>query len=243
MRPPSAADVVAIWERGVTQRPLEWALTVLAHCTGEPRAKLAALGIGERDARLFAIHAHLFGARLDAYAECPRCAERLEYVVAGDDFFGRTEPGTEAAALALASGDVSLRLRLPDSCDLAAIGACADPAEARKLLAHRCVAEASRDGIPIRVVELSDATIDAISARLAAADPRADQLIDLICPSCAHAWQVALDVERFLWAKINALAKRLLREIHVLARAYGWSEHDILALSATRRAIYLEMAS
>jgi hypothetical protein len=243
MRPPSAADVVAIWERGVTEGPLERALTMLAHCTGEPRAKLAALGIGERDARLFAIHAHLFGARLDAYAECPRCAERLEYVVAGDQLFGRTEPAAEAPELTLASGDVSLWLRLPDSSDLAAIAACADPAQARRLLAHRCVAGASSDGTPIPLGELSDATIDAISARLAAADPRADQLIDLSCPSCAHAWQVALDVECFLWAKINALAKRLLREIHVLARAYGWSEHDILSLSAVRRGIYLEMAS
>jgi hypothetical protein len=243
MSPPSAADVVAIWERGVREGPLERALTVLARTTGEPRAKLAALSIGERDVHLFAIYAHLFGARLDAYAECPRCAERLEYAVAGDQLFGWTDPATQAAALALSSGDVSLRLRLPDSADLAAVGAYDDPAQARRLLAHRCVAEASRGAMPIPLVALSDALIDEISGRLAATDPRADLLIDLSCPGCAHTWQVALDIERFLWAKINALAKRLLREVHVLARAYGWSEHDILALSATRRAIYLEMAS
>jgi hypothetical protein len=243
MRLPSAADVVAIWERGVREGPLDRALTVLARTSGEPRGTLAALSIGERDARLFAIHAHLFGARLDGYAECPLCGERLEYVVAGDHLFRPTGSATEAAELALASGDVSLRLRLPDSGDLAAIGGCGDPARARRLLAQRCVAEALRGGAAMPVVELSDATIDAISARLAAADPLADLLIDLSCPGCAHPWQVALDIERFLWAKINALAKRLLREVHVLARAYGWSEHDILSLSAVRRGIYLEMAS
>jgi hypothetical protein len=239
MRPPSAADVVAIWERGVSQAPLQRALTVLARCSGEPREKLAALGIGERDARLFAIHEYLFGSRIDAFAECPQCAERLEYSIAAAELFRQARPAAEPAELMLAFGDALLRLRLPDSTDLAAIGVCADPAQARRLLAQRCVADASRGGTP----ELSDAAIDEISTRLAAADQRADLLIDLICPSCAHPWQVALDIERFLWAKMNSLAKRLLYEVHVLAGAYGWSEHDILSLSAARRALYLEMAS
>jgi hypothetical protein len=34
----------------------------------------------------------------------------------------------------------------------------------------------------------------------------------------------------------------LLDEVHVLARAYGWNEREILGLSAARRAAYLERA-
>ena len=79
------------------------------------------------------------------------------------------------------------------------------------------------------------------AACLAKADPQADVLINLHCAACQHPWQVALEIECFLWAKLNALAKRLLREVHVLAQTYGWRETDILAMSAVRRQIYLEM--
>jgi hypothetical protein len=66
-------------------------------------------------------------------------------------------------------------------------------------------------------------------------------LIDLSCPACGHGWQVIFDIESFLWAKVSALAKRLLHEVHGLASAYGWTERDILALPAVRRQFYLEM--
>ena len=42
-------------------------------------------------------------------------------------------------------------------------------------------------------------------------------------------------------AELATQAKRLLREVHFLARAYGWREADILAMSARRRQAYLEM--
>ena len=46
-----------------------------------------------------------------------------------------------------------------------------------------------------------------------------------------------------LWAEISARAQHLLREVHLLASAYGWSEQQILELSPTRRASYLRMVS
>jgi len=45
----------------------------------------------------------------------------------------------------------------------------------------------------------------------------------------------------FFWAELAAEAKRLLREVDALARAYGWREADILALSSQRRHAYLEL--
>ena len=38
-------------------------------------------------------------------------------------------------------------------------------------------------------------------------------------------------------------AKRLLGEVHQLARAYGWPEATILAMSSRRRHFYLELVS
>jgi hypothetical protein len=34
-----------------------------------------------------------------------------------------------------------------------------------------------------------------------------------------------------------------MRDVHQLASAYGWSEHDILTMSAGRRQLYLELVA
>jgi hypothetical protein len=46
-----------------------------------------------------------------------------------------------------------------------------------------------------------------------------------------------------VWTELRAHARRLLREVDVLARAYGWTEPDVLALDERRRAAYLELAA
>ena len=66
-------------------------------------------------------------------------------------------------------------------------------------------------------------------------------VLALACPACGHRWQSVFDIAAFLWREIDAWAQRTLRDVHALARGYGWHESDILALTATRRQIYLEM--
>jgi hypothetical protein len=112
---------------------------------------------------------------------------------------------------------------------------------ARRLLAERCVVQATREGSVLPAPQLTDSAVDHIASHLSDADPQAEVLIDLTCATCSHAWQVILEIESFLWIKINAVAKRLLRDVHTLAREYGWSEHQVLSLSTRRRQAYLEM--
>ena len=78
-------------------------------------------------------------------------------------------------------------------------------------------------------------------ARIAEADPQADVEVALNCPCCQHTWQTDFDIVSYLWAELHAWATRLFREVHLLASAYGWSESDILNMSARRRRHYLEM--
>ena len=136
---------------------------------------------------------------------------------------------------------VSLQLRLLNSLDVGMATACADVAGARRLLAERCVVEATRGGDVVAAKELPESIVERISERLAQADPQAEVLIDLTCPGCHHQWQIVFEIERFFWTKMSAVARRLLREVHTLAQAYGWPEADILALSPLRRQCYLEM--
>ena len=82
-----------------------------------------------------------------------------------------------------------------------------------------------------------------LSQHLTEADPQAEILLDLQCPVCQHSWQSLFDIVAFFWSELQVQAQRLLQEVHVLARAYGWRESDILSLSSTRRQFYLKLIS
>ena len=83
--------------------------------------------------------------------------------------------------------------------------------------------------------------VDEVGELMAAADPAAETRIALRCPACGHEQDEILDIASFLWAEIAAVAKRLLREVHALASAYGWTEAQVLSLSGARRSLYMEM--
>ena len=72
-------------------------------------------------------------------------------------------------------------------------------------------------------------------------DPAADLRVDLTCPSCQAGWTAPLDPPAIVWAEIGWAASRLLREVHELAAAYGWSESGILTLTPARRQAYLDL--
>ncbi len=73
------------------------------------------------------------------------------------------------------------------------------------------------------------------------ADPQADVQLNLSCPSCNHNWQMVFDIVSFFWSEIHTWAQQMLREVHILASAYGWYEADILVMSPSRRQFYLQM--
>ena len=153
----------------------------------------------------------------------------------------RVEPEEEDRVV-VADG-LKLWFRLPDSRDLAAIaGGSRDPASARKLLARRCVSRASRNGRPVENFELSTEVISKLARRMTECDTQAEVLLDLRCPACRHGWQEPFDIVTFFWTELTVRVKRLLREVHTLALAYGWGEADILDMSARRRRFYLELA-
>ena len=80
-----------------------------------------------------------------------------------------------------------------------------------------------------------------IAARMEQADPQANIQLSLQCPACRQESQVTFDIVTYFWNEINAWAHGVLRDVHILATAYGWRESDILSLSPWRRQLYLEM--
>ena len=259
MRSLSAAEVLQVWERGQTLAPLERALGLLeAVHPGTPREEIARLPLGQRDGLLLALRQSTFGPRLPIYAECPRCGDRLEFEadareilntsemaalhnVASPNLNGDPSEGVRASPQELELDGLRLRWRLFDSLDLAAAARETDPAVARRVLIERCVLEARRGEELLPADRLPEETLLRLAETLAQADPLADVQFDLTCPNCGLGWQLAFDIGAFLWAELQSLARRLLREVHILAQAYGWPEGLILGLSAVRRQVYLEM--
>jgi hypothetical protein len=168
-----------------------------------------------------------FGPEISGRSDCPECGKTMELSFNSSDFFSLTETGSPNEVLVEGNGR-ELRFRLPTSVDLLAISS------AEQLL-ERCLL-----GGGDRVTENLHA---AVGEKMSGADPMADIHLALNCPNCQQAWNAPFDIVAFLWREISAAARRLLREVHMLASAYGWTETEILSLSPARRRAYLELAT
>lgn len=233
------AAVLAAWEAGRGRPPVQRALALLALAgpelaSGDP----AQLPIGERDRRLLALREELFGSALEATEACPRCGERVELGFRVEQ--ARAQQGTpiDQGSRRLQAGPFEVRWRLPTSADLLAVGASAG---GRETLLRRCVEEVRQGGAAVEGA-LPDAVAEAVAKAMSEADPQADVQVSLDCPSCGHPWQATFDVVAWLWTEIEDWARRLVREVHALASAYGWTEQEVLALSPWRRSLYLELS-
>jgi hypothetical protein len=235
-----ASRLLDAWERGFERSPIERALLLLAVSEpGEPADRLAGLTIGERDARLLTLRERAFGRRMESRAACPSCATELEFTFTTDDARSSAAPADRRWSVHHDGYDV--RVRPATSRDLASVAAGEDVATNVRRLLGCCVVEASRQGHTVAAAALPADVTAHVSERLSEIDPQADVRIAAACPACAHAWPAPLDIAAYVWAENQAWAGRMLRDVHSLAAAYGWREADILALSPTRRQIYLDL--
>jgi hypothetical protein len=220
-------SLIACWELGRRRHPLDRAL--LLYAAAEPEEdpnSLADRPLGRRNAALLRLRRSLFGDALESHVACPQCGERLEFALSADALLERT------ASHAITHAQLgSLRLRLPTTRDLASVAAETEESAAARKLLERLV-----DTPPAE----SEFFEEELTRALDNADPCLDLTLDLSCPACSHAWSAPFDVPAYLWDEIDARARRLLDEVHALARTYCWSEEQILALSETRRRAYLE---
>jgi hypothetical protein len=240
----TAQDVLHIWETGLSQHPVDRALTILAQAYPEiPRGQLALYSVGRRDALLLALREKTFSARLDALEECRACRTPLEFSLDATHLRLTGAQAPDETVFRLSTDGYAIEYRLLNSFDLAAIAVCADEETARALLIERCILKASAEGEEVSAERLPESVTVELSAQLAARDAQAEIELELLCPTCGHRWQTLFDIASFMWTEICAQAQRLLREVDLLARSYGWSESDILGLSNARRQTYLAMVT
>jgi hypothetical protein len=241
MRALTASDMLRAWEAGRDKHPAERALLLLAlACPTIPPDDLRDLTVGQRNARLLALRQITFGSLAQCFMKCPHCSEALEFII---DIEALCQPEPTARAYTLSLDDFNVSFRLPNSLDLVTVASCADVEVGRHFLVERCVEGAQQNDQPVSVTALPERIMLAIAESMVEHDPQAEMRLAMRCHACQHSWSTIFDIVSFFWTEIEAHAKRLLREVHTLAKAYGWREADILALSSARRQCYLELVS
>ena len=82
-----------------------------------------------------------------------------------------------------------------------------------------------------------------LSTVMAEADPLTSFHIATTCPHCEQPVDIAVDLEAVALAQLATHRRSLLRDVHVLASRYGWSEADVLAIPTERRQEYRRLIS
>jgi hypothetical protein len=225
-------DILGLWQ--AAQGPAGGRAARLLAATGI--ADAGALTIGEAARRLIGLRVALLGPHLEAVASCPKCGVRHEAAFPASVLLDASEGGADI--MVEASG-WHIEARPPTLADYAEAASCDDVASAEALLRDRAIiaAQPPDDG-----ADMPDNVLAALEAALDAADPLADPRVALSCSKCATSWQASFDAAAFLAEEIAATARRLMTEVAVLARSYGWSEQDILEIPPERRRVYLELA-
>lgn len=242
MRPFSANDVITVWELGQRLHPLERAIVLLSVAYPDrSQQELARLSVGQRDRRLLALRQMTIGSQLNSLIACPNCGDRLEFTLNLSDICVGELSDDVCIDNTIQIGEFECQFRLPNSLDLAQLTAAQTIDEAYRSLIEGCVLSVSQAGHFVSWNVLPPEAMTQLAQHISDCDPQAEIMLDLDCPACGHHWQTLFDIVSFFWTELDSLARRLLQDVHVLAKAYGWREADILSMSATRRQFYLDM--
>ncbi|NLU68203.1 hypothetical protein [Streptomyces sp. HNM0574] len=247
-----AARLLAVWEEGLSGAAADRALTL--HRAARPDTgpgELPRVPVGEREADLYAFRRALFGDRMQVLTECAACAEVMEFDLDAGELAAR--PARPREPLRVTADGWEIDFRLPAVADIEAAARHGLPAPddgaaaAGDALLAACVVTARRDGEEIPAERLPALLPGTVRAKLAEAaeqaDPAAEITLDIACPECGVTTPAELDIASYLWTELDAWARDVLLDVHLLASAYGWSEPEILALSPTRRRYYLELCA
>ena len=223
----SAEKILAVWEAGRPQHALDRALTILAAASPEAsREALADLSIGERDARLLQLRTLVLGPRAEGFAECPRCAERVEFPLDTAAFTPRPEgrlPRVQTLCDEIEMNGSTVRFRLPTSRDLAEVVAAPDSSQGLRRLVASCVFT------PNELPTLPDESCRKPSAAPCSKPIRRRKSCSVLpVPLAAMSGNCFSISRNFSGPRLPRRRSASCARSTLLARAYGWTEREIL---------------
>jgi hypothetical protein len=230
LRKPDGLDDMLV--RETLGSPIEVGLALVERLAGGPDRDWTSLVITDFEFLLLSVRAARFGQQLSLAFACPHCRELAEVRFRVSDFLESIKP--RAVPGVAPNPDRpgwfcldGLAFRLPTVGDLIAVAVLGRPAT--RLVALCMDETAQQRGYRARV-----------ERAMAAMAPELSRPISDACPSCGAAVQASLSVTRIVVSEMRRAAADLHDEVDLLARAYHWSQADILSLPQDRRHAYAE---
>jgi hypothetical protein len=233
MRLPTALELVELWDYPASGNPHARLAPLVEALFGEVAREDT---LGTRNLRLIELHERLFGTRMEAVITCVECGTDVELEVPMASI--RTLPPATVREISISYAGAPLRYRLPVMADLEAVAAEGLPESAMRRLLERC----RYDSVP-ESLQPDEAALAVVAEAFDTLDPAAALSLESRCPGCGAIQQARLDLAGFLLRDMEHAISALTREVDHLARAYGWSEAEILRLPQTRRRRYIERSA
>jgi hypothetical protein len=233
-----ASQLLELWERAVVVRPWERG-DVLLGATGVTPATLS-----ERNAALLQLRSRLFGSAQPLRCNCITCGTTTEFTIDCEALARELSAADADSEQMLSVDGFHITFRVPSPADVHTAASLASDRDAFvSMLLERCVTACVRtDGEAFPARDLPVRVAAALSQGMEAIEQGAVVRFDLTCPECRAQWRSVMDCADVLWCEVQSRAERLLLDVDALARCYGWSEPEVLALTPTRRAAYLQLA-
>lgn len=219
---------------GTADRPA--LVTALLASCGEPRDEAFwwAQTVGVRIAALLRLLAATESLdRLELQARCrePMCAQWFEFEL------------PLALLLKAAREDEWVRVSLPGGREVSLRRPCGQDLSDWRRLQPASRREAVTAMLDSLLIEGQATTEDepALAEAMARLDPLVAPSVSCACPVCGSPNEVTVDIEDLVLGRLDRRQRGLLREVHLLASRYGWSEAEVLTIPPTRRSRYLAM--
>ncbi len=202
--------------------------------TAEEAGTALRIATADRDRAMALVYKNAFGAKVEATLACNACAAPFDLDFSLDDLLAHHESqgslhGVEQVEPGVYRLPGLALFRLPTGSDEAAVWGLS-PDEAEQALLERCLLEGDPATVGGPVQEAMRAIAPVFAMNLAAR-----------CPECGNEQLVHFDMQAYLLSAIMGRRKRLMREVHRLARAYNWGHAAILELPGHLRRSYVEL--
>jgi hypothetical protein len=244
--PFSPRALIELWEVGGNLPPAQRTLEILRRGFSDVSGvDWENLPLGWIQRTLVRFRVALYGPDFHLVDRCPHCREGVEFKLSEQDFVAPSGAAVVRASdepLKLRRDKWSLAFRLPTLADWkAAADQTLTPDEAGRFLLTRCLLSVKQGSHKASAETIPGDLWEALAQSVAENDPWSELLFNLKCPKCEEAWESVFEPGDYLWREIGVTARRLLRQVHLIARAYGWSEEQILSVPPERRGAYLAM--
>ena len=234
---PNGADDIVLLEAG--NPGVEAAVTLLANIVrrydGVP-LDWSALTMTDIDVLLLSLRQRVVGDRLSAEVVCEAdsCGERVDIVFSIADYIEHHRPRQRARVAAVDEtwfrlDGIDVEFRVPSVSDLLAI---ASEERSEQALVRRCILPPETSSRARQRVEMA---MEALAPSLASE-------LTGTCPECGAAVSAWFDPLQYVLRELREQAAFVYDDVCAIARLTHWSEADILALPAMRRARYAELA-